>query len=161
MKSRINSWILNKLKNHLQIDTYDALKVLLSALTYFFIIGSYSILRSLKTSIFLGFVGIEYEPLAKIISIIVTIPIILFYSKIIDKVKRHQAVFCFLGIYAGLALLFALAFAHPVYGVQNTQASPTRILGWAFEFFMDLFQALIVGTFWSFFKLYKYSRFCK
>lgn len=150
MKSRTQNRFFSSLGKYLQVDSYDAVKVVFSAATFFFIIGSYSILRSLKTSIFLGFVGREYEPLAKIFSIIITVPVMLLYAKIIDKFKKHQAVYCFMLFYAILTLFFAYCFAHPVYGIKNTQTHPYRIIGWTFEIFMDLFQALIVGTFWSF-----------
>lgn len=144
------NWIINRISRYLEIDEHDSLKVILAACTLFFVIGSYSILRSLKTSIFLGFVGREYEPIAKILSIVIMIPVMLLYANIVDRFKRHQAVCLFIGFYAILAFVFAYLFAHPVYGLANTQTDPYRIVGWAFEIFMDLFQALIVGSFWSF-----------
>jgi ATP:ADP antiporter, AAA family len=145
-RKRFLSWV----ENSLGIDRYDAIKLILGAVAFFFIISSYSILRSLKTSIFLGFVGRQYEPISKFLSIFVTIPAMMLLAKITDKFRRHQVVYCFMGFYAVAALVFALLFAHPVYGIQNTVTSPYRITGWAFEIIMDLFQALIVGTFWSF-----------
>lgn len=137
-------------KKNLQLGVYDRKKVVLSACTFFFIIGAYSILRSLKTSIFLGFVGKEYQPIAKIISIVIMIPVMLFYSKLIDKLKRYQAVYFFLIFYAILGIIFSYCFFHPVYGIKNTQTSPYRVLGWLFEFSMDMFQGVVVGTFWAF-----------
>lgn len=141
---------MSSLQNYLQIDKSDTLKLVFSSAIFFFIIGSYSILRSLKTSIFLGFVGREYEPVVKIAGILIAIPAMLLHAKIIDLFKKHHVVYVFLGFYACGALTFAFLFAHPIYGVENTLTSPYRITGWAFEIFMDLFQALIVGTFWSF-----------
>ena len=137
-------------KKNFQIDVYDQKKIVLSACTFFFIIGAYSILRSLKTSIFLGFVGKEYLPIAKILSIVIMIPVMLLYSKLIDKLKRYQAVYFFLVLYAILGIIFSYFFFHPVYGIKNTQTSPYRILGWLFEFSMDMFQGMVVGTFWAF-----------
>ena len=150
MKDYSNHWLVGRISRYLDIDTYDSLKIVFSAATFFCIIGSYSILRSLKTSIFLGFVGREYEPIAKMLAIIIAIPVMFLYAKIIDAFKRHHIVYCFLGFYVVLGLFFAYCFAHPTYGIANTQTSPTRIVGWMFEIAMDLFQALIVGTFWSF-----------
>lgn len=141
---------LQYLGSKLGLDRHETLKLLLSGITFFFVIASYSILRSLKTSIFLAFVGREYEPWAKIFSILVMVPAMLVYAKVIDRFKRHQTVYFFLGFYAVITLIFAGFFAHPVYGVANAVASPYRLVGWLFEIFMDLFQALIVGTFWSF-----------
>jgi len=137
-------------KKNFQLDVYDKKKAFYSACAFFFVIGAYSILRSLKTSIFLGFVGKEYQPIAKIISIVIMIPVMLFYSKLIDKLKRYQAVYFFLICYAILGIIFSYYFFHPVYGIKNTQTSPYRILGWMFEFSMDMFQGLVVGTFWAF-----------
>jgi ATP:ADP antiporter, AAA family len=145
-RKRFLSWV----ENSLGIDRYDAIKLILGAIAFFFIISSYSILRSLKTSIFLGFVGRQYEPISKFLSIFVTIPAMMLLAKITDKFRRHQVVYCFIGFYALAALAFALLFAHPVYGIRNTLTSPYRLTGWAFEIIMDLFQALVVGTFWSF-----------
>ncbi len=138
------------LEKKLDLERYDVVKLLLSGMAFFFVIGAYSILRSLKTSIFVAFVGVEYEPYAKVVSILVTIPTMLLYAKVIDRVKKHQAVYVVLSFYVALTLFFAYLFTHPAYGVSNTLASPYRLVGWVFEIFMDLFQALIVGTFWSF-----------
>lgn len=138
------------LQKYLQFDRYETKKVLFSGITFFCIIGAYSILRSLKTSIFLGFVGREYEPIVKMAGIFITIPAMLIHAKVIDRYKKHQAVYAFLGFYAILVTFFAFIFAHPSYGVANTQTSPYRLVGWAFEVSMDIFQALVVGTFWSF-----------
>ena len=146
----MSNWCISYLEKKLQLDRFDIIKLILSGFAFFFIIGAYSILRSLKTSIFVAFIGVEYEPYAKIVSILVTIPTMLLYAKIIDRVKKHQAVYVVLGFYVVLTLVFAYLFTHPVYGVSNTVASPYRLIGWIFEIFMDLFQALIVGTFWSF-----------
>ncbi len=137
-------------KNELQTEQDDALKLIFLALTNFFIIGSYSILRSLKTSIFLGLVGKEYVPHTRIITIILLIPTMILYAKLVDRLKRYQLVYFFLGIYGILYLVFAYFLNHSVYGLHNTLTSPWRILGWSFEIFMDLYQVLIVGTFWSF-----------
>lgn len=137
-------------KNELQTETDDAFKLIFLALTNFFIIGSYSILRSLKTSIFLGLVGKEYAPHTRIVSIILLVPTMLLFAKLVDRLKRYQLVYLFLGIYGVLSLVFAYFLNHPAYGLHNTLTSPWRSLGWFFEIFMDLYQPLIVGTYWSF-----------
>lgn len=140
----------NKIKSYLQLDEHEYTKLLFSTAVYFFLICAYSILRSLKTAVFMGMVGREYEPLAKLITILVTIPVMLFHGKIVDTFRRHQTVYIFIGSYAIGSLIFAYLFFHPVYGVGNTQVGAYRVTGWCFEFFMDLFQALLIGTFWSF-----------
>ncbi|KKQ49674.1 MAG: hypothetical protein US69_C0003G0029 [candidate division TM6 bacterium GW2011_GWF2_38_10] len=140
----------DKITSYLQIDKHEKTKLICLSIAFLFIIGSYSILRSLKTSVFLGFVGKEYQPIAKIMSIILMFPAMLLYSKIIDSLRRYQVVYFFLALYAIIGFTFAFIFKHPVYGVQNTTPSIYRITGWAFEFFMDFYQAFVVSSFWSF-----------
>ncbi|MFH1254147.1 MAG: Npt1/Npt2 family nucleotide transporter [bacterium] len=142
----VRSWI----DKFFEIEKNDRIKLVNLAITFFFIIGSYSILRSLKASIFLGFVGREYQPLAKILALAMLFPVMLLYSKVVDKVRRYQVVLIVFIFYAIGCLIFAGIFMHPVYGVRNTMTSPYRLVGWMFEFFMDFYQALIVSGFWSF-----------
>ncbi len=143
-------WLDEKIQKHLQIDTHEATKLIYLSISFLFIIGSYSILRSLKTSVFLGFVGREYQPIAKILSIALMFPAMLLYSKLIDVIKRYQVVYFFLAFYAIIGIIFACLFLHPVYGVKNTSTDVYRMTGWAFEIFMDFYQAFIVGSLWSF-----------
>ena len=118
----------NRLKNYLQLDNNEIKKLIMLGLSFFFIISSYSILRSLKTSIFLGLVGVEYQPYTRFITPILMIPCMFFYSKLVDHLKRHQIVYVILCIYAFLSIIFTFLFLHPVYGIQNTMAGPDRIL---------------------------------
>ncbi len=140
-------------------ESYDKTKLIYLAATFFFIIGSYSILRSLKTSIFLGLVGKEYQPIAKILAIVIMFPVMFGYSKLVDRLKRHQLVYCFLGLYAIIGLISAYCIYDPTIGLRNTITSPYRIFGWLFEIFMDLYQAMIVSTFWGFVNTISTPRF--
>jgi AAA family ATP:ADP antiporter len=74
----------------------------------------------------------------------------MWHSRIVDKLKRHQTLYFFLGLYIVLSLIFAAFLAHPVYGLLNTKTSCYRLLGWSFDVFMDLYPGLIVSTFWGF-----------
>lgn len=142
--------MLKKMRQKLQLDQHDFTKLVYLSLAFFFIIGSYSILHPLKTSVFLGFVGKDYQPVAKILSIILMVPAMLGYSKLIDTLKRYQVVYFFLALYAIVGVIFAALFMHPACGISNSATSAYRITGWAFEIFMDLYQAFILGSLWSF-----------
>ncbi|MFH1644145.1 MAG: Npt1/Npt2 family nucleotide transporter [bacterium] len=138
-------------ENNLNRDKYhEILKVSLLSAIFFCIIGSYSILRPLKTSIFFSIVGKEYQPLTKFISIFALIPALLLYAKLIDKLKRYQVVYLFFFLYAGLSVLFAYLLTNSTIGLPNTNTSVNRIFGWIFYLFVDLFSPLIVSTFWAF-----------
>lgn len=150
MLSRLRSYFFYFQDKFLQIDDNEKNKLILLSLTFFFIIGSYSILRSLKTSIFLGLVGKEYKPYTRFLTMICLVPCMMWHSKVVDRLKRHQTVYFFLAVYLILGLVFSFFLAHPVYGLLNTEVSVYRIIGWTFDVFMDLYPALIVSTFWSF-----------
>ena len=62
--------------------SHNSLKIILLGFSFFFIIGSYSVLRPLKASVFLALIGKEYVPIAKMISIIILFPCMLFYAKL-------------------------------------------------------------------------------
>ncbi len=147
---RFQNKIISTLQEKLQLDRYDVCKLILLAGAYFFIVGSYSILRSLKTSLFLGFVGKEFQPISRIISLFVIFPCGFFYSLLVDKLKRQQIFYAVIGTYAVLSIVFTIFLAHPDFGVKNEVVSPYRILGWAFEVFMDLYSALVITTFWGY-----------
>ncbi|MBT4595155.1 hypothetical protein HOD08_04755 [bacterium] len=117
---------------------------------YASIIAAYSVLRPLKSSVFLGFVGVNYQPVAKMLLMCVS-PLILFlYSKVIDRLKRSQIVALFLGFYILVCISFIGILLHPTIGLLNTTTSPNRIAGWLFYTCCDLFSVLAVGTFWAF-----------
>lgn len=131
-------------------DSYDYKKLILLGWVFFFIIGAYSVIRPLKTSVFLGLVGKEYQPWTKAITIIMLFPILFLYAKLVDKLKRYQVILYFLGFYFVSILVLAVILIHPVIGLANTATSPYRIFGWIFYLLIDLYPALVVATFWAF-----------
>ncbi|MBU4269512.1 hypothetical protein KJ644_03070 [Candidatus Dependentiae bacterium] len=129
---------------------YNFKKLLLLGGAFLFIIATYSVIRPLKTSVFLGLVGKDYQPYTKIITIFILIPILFIYSKLVDKLKRHQVVYYFLTFYVVTIIITALVLMHPTIGLSNTATSPYRIFGWIFYVLIDLYSPLAVGTFWAF-----------
>ncbi len=129
---------------------YDTLKGLLLGCSFFFIIGSYSILRPLKSALFLALVGREYLPIAKIISIVILFPCLLLYTKLVDKLRRYQVVYFFLAVYIIGGIITAFLLTHPAWGLSNTSTDPYRFFGWAVYFFIDLYSPLVVSVFWAF-----------
>ena len=72
------------------IEPNERLKLFFLALIYFLVIGSYTITRDLKNSIFLVTVGKEYIPWVRVISMLMLVPAIFFYSRLVDRIKRYQ-----------------------------------------------------------------------
>lgn len=149
LKKVINSFTF-KLKDCNENAKYEFLKWMYLAGAFSFIIGTYSIIRPLKTSVFLGLVGKEYQPITKIISIVILFPCLILYTKLVDKLRRYQVVYFFFILYSIGCIIAALLLMHPTIGLSNTLTSPNRIFGWIFYLFIELYSSLIVSTFWAF-----------
>lgn len=106
--------------------------------------------RPLKMAVFSKMVGAYLVPDAKLCSLFIIIPLILFYSKLVDWLRRHQLLYCFTAFHGIGGIIFAYFLAHPVYGIANTEINSNRMLGWLFYFFMESFDAFFATTFWSF-----------
>lgn len=134
----------------IDVEPHERLKVFLLSLSFFFVIGAYTVAKELKDSIFMSIVGREYVPYAKMLSIIILIPGILFYAKLVDSMRRYQLL-CFYAVtYGILCLVCAYYLGDPIIGLSNTDASPSRLFGWLFYFFLEGFSPFVVSVFWAF-----------
>jgi len=120
------------------------------AVIFCFIIGIYWALRPLKDGIFGAFMEIKkYQPIAKMLSLVMIVPLIIFYNKLIDKYSRNKLFYILTAGYGIIALLFVLAFISP-YGLSYAVKSPTRIIGWLWYVYVESFGSLLVALFWAF-----------
>lgn len=125
-------------------------KLLLLALAACFIAASYAILRPLKTSVFFQIVGKEYFPLTKFIMLLVAIPLVGLYSKLVDTYRKHHVLYTVFSLYSLFCAIATYFLAHPVYGIANTNASPYRLLGWIFSIIIDFYPTFAIGSLWAF-----------
>lgn len=128
----------------------ELLKFFLLALGFFFLIGSYWPLKTLKDSVFVNIVGPMYLPWAKMASLALFFPIVLLYSKLVDYWSSERLIYTVIFFYGGLGLFFVYLLGHSSIGVANTVANPNRILGWTFYVFVESFISLMVSLYWSF-----------
>lgn len=125
-------------------------KFILLGIIFAFIVGVYWTLRALKDSLFMTMVGAEYQPRAKMLSLLVLLPLVMIYSKLVDRFPRHKLLYFLISIYTIATFMFAFLFMHPTWGLANTVASPYRIAGWAWYVFVESYGSLIVALFWAF-----------
>lgn len=126
------------------------LKVFYLSLTFLLMMGCLVLWRPLKMAVFSKMVGAQSIPEAKLYFVLILFPLILFYSKLVDWLRRHQLLYCFTLFHAIGGVIFYFFLSHPVYGIANTEVSSSRLLGWLFYFFMESFDAFFATTFWSF-----------
>lgn len=133
-----------------QIAHYERLKVWFLSAAFFFIIGSYTIANELKSSVFRHVIGVESIPRARILTMFLLVPLIFVYARTVDKLRRHQLVMFFCGLWALVGLVFAYFLAHPTIGIPNAEQDPYRIFGWLFYFFIEGYPPFVVSVFWAF-----------
>lgn len=132
------------------VEPQERLKVLFLTIAFFFIISAYTIAKDLKDVIFMSIVGKEYVPWAKVLSILVLIPSILLYSKLVDKIRRYQLLVVYTVFFGLVGLLFAFFIGDPNIGIANTHTGPERIFGWLFYFFVEGYSPFVVSVLWAF-----------
>lgn len=134
------------------VNHYERLKVLFLSGVFFSIIASYTIIKELKDSLFIDIVGgKEYVPFAKLLMIIGLIPIVLFYSKLVDTVRRYQLLCFFAYLYSIVGFLCAAVVAYYGVGAENTSHSLVYwVFGWMYFFYVESFSPFVLGVFWAF-----------
>ena len=114
------------------------------------VIGVYWTLRPLKDSIFGSMVNPSNQPLAKWVSLIVMFPLVIIYSKLLDKFPRHRLFYVLGTIFAAGTFIFGGLFLHPTIGLANTTISSYRIAAWAWYVFVEAYGSILVALFWAF-----------
>lgn len=143
--------------NNQEIKKYGLL-----SLTFFIIIGVYWLLRLLKDTVMykiafpveLGWAcnqGRMMQPLAKTLTPVAIIFVILIYSKLIDRYKKHTLFYIVCSFYG----LFFLAIG-AILGLKLSLGSAClgknliAATGWSVYIGVESFGSLIVALFWSF-----------
>lgn len=143
MFSRIAQAIWGKFESREELQ-----KFLILSFIFFLIIGTYWAIRPTKDSVFNAMVGIDFVPWAKVLSVLVMVPLVILYTKLIDLFARHKVFYLLMISYGILGLIFTYLLLHPNYGLPNTAESPYRIIGWFWYAYVESFGSLLVALFW-------------
>ncbi len=131
-------------------------KFIRMGLIFALIIGVYWTLRPLKDAIFIQLVGKFQLPFAKTISVIALLPLVMFYTKLLEKTSRERML-VILPTFYGLAILgfsIAMSFlqssAHDIASSSLISSIGIRSLGYFWYLFVESFGSLVVALFWAF-----------
>jgi ATP:ADP antiporter, AAA family len=130
-------------------------KFLRLGVTFFLIIGSYWTMRGLKKAIFFKLADATQIPYAKIVSIFVLLPLVMLYSKLLDRFPREKMFYLLAITYGTLLAVFSLSFfyfqASPEIIAQRVGLAKvaTIMLGYAWYVFVESFGSLVVALFWA------------
>ncbi len=135
----------------------EFIRVLLLGTAFALLIGTYWTLRPLKDALFKAFIigdGLHKDasPLAwaKILSVCALIPLVMFYSRLVDRFKRQSLFYVIGGFMACVLVIFSFLFVHPTLGLANKVASPERWIGWLWYVFVEAYGSLMVALFWAY-----------
>jgi len=140
--------IIHALWGNLERD--ELRKFILLAIGFFFLIGPYWLLKTLKDSIFVNIVGPEHQPTVKILSLLVSLPLVIGYSKLVDLLSKEKIVYILVSFYSIIGLIFVYCFYHPTIGLQNTTTDASRLLGWLFFLYVESYISLMISLYWAF-----------
>ncbi len=133
-----------------EISLEEAKKFGFLSAIFFFIIGSYWMMRELKNALFMNIVGPTGLPYAKMVSLVSITLLVLFYNKLIDWFERTNLIYVITSFFAVLYFSIAYFAAHPTIGIANTDASKYRLFGWFLYVGIEAFGSIVVSLFWAY-----------
>eukprot|EP00592_Proboscia_alata_P001521 CAMPEP_0194368486 /NCGR_PEP_ID=MMETSP0174-20130528/16732_1 /TAXON_ID=216777 /ORGANISM="Proboscia alata, Strain PI-D3" /LENGTH=672 /DNA_ID=CAMNT_0039144891 /DNA_START=263 /DNA_END=2281 /DNA_ORIENTATION=+ len=127
-------------------------RVFLLSLTFFFMIGGYWLLRSLKDPVITALCGVSVIPRAKMLSVVVVLGVVSGYNYLLSlpHIPKHHLFYFFGTIYFGIFCTIAILLQHPTMGLPNEVSDPSRLLGWISYCAIESFGSVMISLFWSF-----------
>jgi len=120
------------------------------------IIGVYWTLRPLKDAIFIQLVDKLQLPFAKTASVLALLPLVMFYTRLLEKTSRERMLII-LPTFYGLAILcfsFVMMFSQGSVAEIASRSFGwmimTKALGYIWYLFVESFGSLMVALFWAF-----------
>lgn len=131
-------------------------KFLRMGLIFALIIGVYWTLRPLKDAVFIRLVDKLHLPYAKTASVLALLPLVMFYTKLLERTSREKMLLILPAFYGISILLFSITMSvaqAPADVIAARSFAPlaaTRILGYVWYLFVESFGSLVVALFWAF-----------
>lgn len=115
------------------------------------IVAGFWLLDSLKDPVLARIIGIEYQPVAKVISVLSTLVVTCSYDFLTSRLKRTD-LFHVVSFFFGISFMVISALlADPELGLGNRdEVGPHRLLGWIAYVLIEAYGSLMVALFWSF-----------
>eukprot|EP00537_Pseudo-nitzschia_pungens_P011747 CAMPEP_0172392342 /NCGR_PEP_ID=MMETSP1061-20121228/8507_1 /TAXON_ID=37318 /ORGANISM="Pseudo-nitzschia pungens, Strain cf. pungens" /LENGTH=676 /DNA_ID=CAMNT_0013123171 /DNA_START=130 /DNA_END=2160 /DNA_ORIENTATION=- len=129
----------------------EMMRTLCLAMTLFFMIGGYWMLRSLKDSVLMALCGYQAIPKAKMLSVFVVLGVVSVYNHLLDSdIAKHQLFYVFGTFYFMLFIVISFMLMNPSIGLANKYQDEGRLLGWVSYCAIESFGSVMVSLFWSF-----------
>jgi len=124
------------------LEAKDVKKFTLLSFAFAFVIGAYWIVRALKNVLMQQTVGVSSIPMAKKISVLVVIFLLIVYTKLIDKISTHKLFYIMSGFYIACFGVISYLFSCPEIVAAH------KWIGFASYSLIESFGSLMVALFW-------------
>lgn len=131
-------------------------KFLRMGLIFALIIGVYWTLRPLKDAIFIHLADKLHLPYAKTISVLALLPLVMFYTRLLERTSREKMLIILPTFYGISILCFGAVMLMAQASPEEIAARPlipfiaTKVLGYLWYLFVESFGSLVVALFWAF-----------
>jgi ATP:ADP antiporter, AAA family len=131
-------------------------KFLRMGVIFALMIGVYWTLRPLKDAVFIQLVDKLQLPFAKTFSVLCLLPLVMFYTKLLEKTSRERMLIILPTGYGIAVIIFSgliLLFQAPAEIINNRPfffLASTKVLGYLFYVFVESFGSLMIALFWAF-----------
>lgn len=143
--------ILDRFSSFLHLSKEETKKILWLSTSFFCVIGSYTILKEMKDSLFVTLAGVESMHLVKLTSLLALIPATLLYAKLVDSMKRSKLIWFYVKLYSVVGVIIALLLSNSTFGLLSPAGTPARkIFGWFIYLFYEGASPFVVSLFWSY-----------
>jgi AAA family ATP:ADP antiporter len=115
---------------------------------FLLLIGIYWTLRPLKDSIFIQLVGKTYIPYAKTISLILMLPALAIYAKLLQNFAKDKTFYILVYFYIIVIVLFAFPILLSQTGFIVDKIA-LNVIGYGWYFAVESFGSIMVAFFWS------------
>jgi ATP:ADP antiporter, AAA family len=132
------------------LSDQDIKKYGLLSIVFFFTVGGYWLLKTLKEGFFYTIVGSQYQPKAKILSLVVISVTVLIYSKLVDLFRRHKLFYILGSFYLILFSVITYFISFPTTGSDAINPTVLKAIGWVSYFLIESYGSVMIVLFWSF-----------
>lgn len=122
----------------------------LLSIAFFFTVGGYWLLKTLKEGFFFTIVGSQHQPKAKILSLVVISITVLVYSKLVDLFRRHKLFYILGSFYTVFFVVITYFISLPSTGPKALSPTVLKTIGWVSYFLIESFGSVMTVLFWSF-----------
>lgn len=137
-------------------ETEEFKKFCRMGLIFALIIGVYWTLRPLKDAIFIQLVDKLHLPYAKTVSVLALLPLVMFYTKLLERTSREKMLIILPAFYGIVTLCFSAVMPFvqaPAEEIAARSLLPyigTKVVGYSWYLFVESFGSLMVALFWAF-----------